>query len=253
MQRVLSKFRNELSVPVPPNDMEAAAARTMQHLQSEAAKLTIKDVQVRDNRLEAQIMVENMGGHKLPTAYPSRRVWLHVTVKDRNGRAVFESGALRADGSIDGNDNDADPLKYEPHYTEVTRPDQVQIYEDIMVGANDKPTTGLLTALRYVKDNRLLPLGFDKRTADDQVAVHGAALNDPDFTGGSDTIRYSMATNGAQGPFQLEVELWYQPIAFRWAMNLKQYTTMEPQRFVGYYETMAPGSGVRLAEASATR
>ncbi|MEQ1885290.1 MAG: hypothetical protein ABL967_09530 [Bryobacteraceae bacterium] len=253
MQRLLSKFRNELSVPVPPNDMEAAANRTVQHLQSEAAKVVIKDVQVRDGRVNAEIAVENLGGHKLPTAYPSRRVWLHVTVKDRNGKAVFESGALKADGSIEGNDNDADAMKWEPHYNEITQPDQVQIYEDIMVGPDSKPTTGLLTALRFIKDNRLLPLGFDKRTADAQIAVHGEAENDADFTAGGDTIRYSVATNGAQGPFQVEAEVWYQPIGYRWAMNLKKYDAMEPKRFVGYYESSASGSGVRLAQASAAR
>jgi hypothetical protein len=174
-------------------------------------------------------------------------------VRDRNGKAVFESGALNPDGSIQGNDNDADPLRFEPHYTEITSSDQVQIYESVMVGANGMPTTGLLTALRYIKDNRLLPHGFDKRTADPEIAVHGGAEADPDFTAGGDQIRYSAAVGDAQGPFQIEAELWYQPIAFRWAMNLKPYDAMEPKRFVGYYEGMASGSGVMLAHASAAR
>ncbi len=65
-------------------------------------------VDVRNGRLDAAISVENLGGHKLPTAYPSRRVWLHVTVRDRNGKAVFESGALNPNGAIQGNDNDED-------------------------------------------------------------------------------------------------------------------------------------------------
>ena len=33
--------------------------------------------EVRGGRLEAEVTIENLGGHKLPTAYPSRRVWLH--------------------------------------------------------------------------------------------------------------------------------------------------------------------------------
>jgi hypothetical protein len=36
-------------------------------------------------------------------------------------------------------------------------------------------------------------------------------------------------------------------------MNLKKYDAMEPKRFVGYYEEMAAGSGVRLASATVTR
>jgi len=253
MQRLLNKFRVDMGITAQPNEMDAAANRTVEHLQSEAATVAIKNVDVRNGRVEAEIAVRNEGGHKLPTAYPSRRVWLHVTVKDRDGKAVFESGALRPDGSIVGNDNDADPLKWEPHYSEITNPDQVQIYEDVMVGPDDKPTTGLLTALRFIKDNRLLPRGFDKRTATPDIAVHGEAENDADFTAGGDTIKYSVATNGAQGPFQVDVEVWYQPIGYRWAMNLKQYDSKEPKRFVGYYESMATGSGVRLAHASAAR
>jgi hypothetical protein len=34
----------------------------------------------------------------------------------------------------------------------------VQIYEAVMAGPDGAVTTGLLTAVRFVKDNRLLPL-----------------------------------------------------------------------------------------------
>ena len=253
MQRMLNRFRNDLSVPAPPQEMDAAANRTIAHLQSEAARVTVQSVDVRDGRLAAAISVENLGGHKLPTAYPSRRVWLHVTVRDRGGNVVFESGALNPNGAIQGNDNDEDASRFEPHYTEITSPNQVQIYESVMVGADGALTTGLLTALRYVKDNRLLPRGFDKRTAEKDVAVRGDAEEDMDFSGGGDQVRYTIGLGDAQGPFQVDAELWYQPIAYRWAMNLRKYDAMEPRRFVGYYEETASGSGVMLAHASATR
>lgn len=38
-------------------------------------------------------------GHKLPTAYPSRRVWLHVSIRDAANALVFESGTLRPNGT----------------------------------------------------------------------------------------------------------------------------------------------------------
>ncbi len=253
IQGVLNRHRGELGTQATPNEMDAAINRTKANLAIDAAKLSIASMTVRDGRVEAEISVENLGGHKLPTAYPSRRVWLHVTVRDREGRAVFESGKLNANGSIQGNAADEDPLRWEPHYKEITKPDEVQIYEDILGDANGKPTTGLLTALNFLKDNRLLPRGFDKNTADAQIQVVGEAKADPDFTGGGDHIRYAVPTGGAQGPFTVEAELMYQPIAFRWAMNLKNYDTMEPKRFVGYYEEAANGSGVVLAKATASR
>ena len=253
MQRLLNRFRYDLAVEAQPQELEAAANRTVAHLQSEAARLTIGSVDQRGGRLVADLSVENLGGHKLPTAYPSRRVWLHVTVRDGNGRTVFESGAFEPTGAIRGNDNDADATRFEPHYTEITSPDQVQIYETVMAAPSGALTTGLLTAVRYVKDNRLLPHGFDKRTADKDVAVHGEALEDADFSGGGDRIRYSVAVGDAQGPFQVDAELWYQPIAHRWAANLKSYDAFEPRRFTGYYDSMSSSSAVVLARASTRR
>jgi len=253
MQRMLSAYRSELNVPSLPQELDAAANRTIEHLQSQAAAVGIQNIEEHEGRIEATLVASNLSGHKLPTAYPSRRAWLHVVLRDRNGKVVFESGALRPNGSIVGNDNDEDATKFESHYSEITNPEQVQVYESIMVDSDGKPTTGLLKAVRYIKDNRLLPRGFDKGSADRDVGVYGEAASDDNFAAGGDRVRYSMATNGAEGPFQIEGELWYQPIGYRWAMNLKSYNAMEPKRFVGYFEAMAPGSGVVLARATATK
>jgi hypothetical protein len=197
--------------------------------------------------------VASTTGHKLPTAYPSRRAWLHVVVRDAAGRAVFESGAVRPDGSIAGNDNDADATRFEPHYEIVTAADEVQIYEAIMVDTRDAVTTGLLRGVRFVKDNRLLPRGFDKTTAEPDVAVRGDAAADTDFIGGGDRVRYRVAlgANGA-GPLTIAAELLYQPIAYRWAENLRGYDAEETRRFGRYFTENAAGSASLVAAATAS-
>jgi hypothetical protein len=253
IQRVLNKYRADLGVIALPEEFEAAATRTLDHLKTRTAQITIDRTDLAGGQLRAQLTVQNLSGHKFPTAYPSRRAWLHVTVKDRNGRPIFESGALNPDGSIQGNDNDADPNRFEPHYSEINNKDQVQIYEDIMVGANNLPTTGLLTAVRFIKDNRLLPKGFVTETADPRTLPQGGAASDADFVGGSDKITYSVPVGNAQGPFQIEAEFWFQPISFRWANNLRPYNAPEPKRFTGYYDKMASGSAVMLVRATAIK
>jgi hypothetical protein len=254
MQRMLNRYRDELEVAALPQELSSAADYTAQYLKQQAARVSISDVQVASGRLEAQVFVENLGGHKLPTAYPSRRAWLHFSVKDRNGAVVFESGALSPDGSIVGNDNDADPTKYESHYTTITSSDQVQIYEDILGDANGKVTTGLLTGVRYLKDNRILPTGFEKRTTDNDIAVVGPARDDAGFSGGGHRIRYSIAVDNEKGPFNIDAELWYQPIGFRWANNLKAYDHAdEPRRFNDYYDSMTQATAEVLARASVRR
>ncbi len=237
-----------------PQELEAAADYTVAFLKEKAARVSIENLQTEGGRLQAEVVVENRSGHKFPTAFPSRRCWLHVSVRDRNDRVVFESGALRPDGSIVGNDNDADSHRFEPHYTEITNSEQVQIYEDIMGDPNGQVTTGILTGVRYLKDNRLLPYGFEKRAAEKDIAVIGEALDDPNFTGGGDRVRYSVGLGDVQGPLRVEVELWYQPIGYRWANNLKPYNSaMEPRRFTGYFDAMSQGTAVMVASASAAR
>jgi hypothetical protein len=112
-------------------------------------------------------------------------------------------------------------------------------------------TTGLLAGVRYLKDNRLLPDGFEKRTADADIAVVGNALNDPAFTGGGHRVRYFAQLGTATGPFTIEAELWYQPIGYRWANNLKPYdSAAEPHRFNTYFDSMKASTATVLASAS---
>ena len=252
LQNMLNRYRDDLSVAALPQELASAAAGTSAFLQTKAARIRVGELEINSGRLKVEVIVENLSGHKLPTAYPSRRAWLHVTVRDGNNQKVFESGALNPDGSIQGNDNDADPARFEPHYSTIDSRDQVQIYESIMKDPAGHVTTGLLTAIGYLKDNRLLPHGFEKQTAEKEIAVCGGAANDPNFSDGGDKVRYSVPLADAHGRFHIEAELWYQPIGYRWANNLKPYhKAEEPRRFNAYFDAMNGSSAVMLARAEA--
>jgi hypothetical protein len=250
LQRVLGRYGPELLTQVDSREFAAGIGRTLDFLAQRTAGLSVRVVEFAPDQLRVQVLVSNATGHKLPTAYPSRRVWVHFVVRDKAGGAVFESGQVGPSGLIYGNDNDRDGLSYEPHYTEINSTEQVQIYESIMADSQGRVTTGLLIGVRYVKDNRLLPLGFERRTASDDIAVKGHAAQDPDFIGGSDRINYVVAVDQTRGPFVIEAELCYQPVGYRWAHNLEGYRASEPQRFVRYYNALAQASSTVLARAS---
>jgi hypothetical protein len=252
MMRMLDRYRGELGVTALPQEFSLAAERTEAHLREATVSISVSGARVDGSRVVADVDVRNLAGHKFPTAYPSRRAWLHVTVTDARGRSVFESGAFARDGRVVGNDNDDDAGRYEPHYTEVSRPDQVQVYEAVMASADGSVTTGLLSADHWIKESRLLPRGFDARAGGPRVAVHGGAASDSDFLPGGDRTRYTVAVDPAAGPFTVRAELWFQPIGYRWAENLAGYDTFETNRFVRYYRAMAAGSAIPLASAVAT-
>jgi hypothetical protein len=252
MPKIFNRFRVELGVEALPSDLDRTMAETQAHLETKAARITIQQATVDNGRLQVGISVENLAGHKLPTAYPSRRVWLNLTVRDRQGSIVFTSGKLKQDGSIEGNDNDSDSRRYEPHYTLIEDQEQVQIYEAIMADNRGQVTTGLLSAVRYVKDNRLLPRGFEKEDAPEDIAVRGMAAEDVDFDSQGDSILYSVAVDESGRPFSVEAALRYQPVAYRWARNLSAYEAAETDRFVRYYGQMAQESDAALVKVETT-
>jgi hypothetical protein len=63
-------------------------------------------------------------------------------------------------------------------------------------------------------------------------------------------VRYSIDVAGARGPFAVQAELWYQPIAYRWARNLMDRPAGETDRFVAYYDAMSRESAVLVARTT---
>ena len=250
MLGIIDKYRTELAVIAPSEDLQRSVAATLEHLQTKAASLEVLNTNVANGEATIDIKITNRGGHKLPSAYPSRRVWLHVTVVNQDGEVLFESGALNEDGSIVGNDNDVDGSKYEPHYSEIVRADQVQIYEPIIADYKDDVTTSLLSGVRYAKDNRLLPSGFDKATASAAVSVNGAAIGDEDFADGGDTVRFRVAVGDEVASVSVNARLLYQTIGYRWAHNLEAFDLTETNQFVQIYKDNAQKSAVVLASTS---
>ncbi|MGE3473521.1 MAG: hypothetical protein AB7O28_24470, partial [Vicinamibacterales bacterium] len=157
MLHVFNRYRAELGVTALPAELDATASATMRQLEHDTARLAVSVPERTGETLAFDVDVRNATGHKFPTGYPARRTWLHVIVRDAAGGALFESGAVEATGAIAGNDADLDPLRFEPHYQTIRRPDEVQIYEPILGDSKGAPTTGLVTATQYLKDNRLLP------------------------------------------------------------------------------------------------
>jgi hypothetical protein len=236
MLEILGTFGEEMGVTASSAQFGEKKAQVVDQLTNRTAAVQLEDVRLEGSTLVADVSILSKVGHKLPTGFPSRRAWIHLVVEDAAGEVVFESGAVVGDGSISGNDNDADPATYEPHYETITDGEQVQIYESIMGDTEGEVTTTLLRGAGYLKDNRLLPSGFDKGAVEEEIAVHGAALDDEDFVGGSDRVAYASDVSEGQGPFTVTAELLYQAIGFRWAENLRGFEGEAVAQFGRYYD-----------------
>lgn len=226
----------ELGLTASTEHLEQALAETTTLLQTRTARVSIPEATVSGDTLTAVVLVENQTGHKFPTSFPSRRAWIHLTVTDASGKVVFESGKPAADGSIAGCDADADVKTYEPHHDAITSPEQVQIYEPIMGNTEGEVTYTLVRGARYLKDNRILPRGFDKATAHKDIAVYGSAADDANFVGGSDRVTYRIPVSGFAGPFRVEAQVLYQSISYRFAEDLREEHGAHVQQFMRMWD-----------------
>ena len=269
-------------------DNKIAETRT---LLASAADLTIGTTSMTDNTLTVPVTITNKTGHKLPTSYPSRRMWVHMIVTDNNGTPIFESGAVDDTGRLakdeaftasnclaihkaNGFDSIADGC-YEPHQNIITSPNQVAIYEGVLGDVNQDITHVLLHSRQYLKDNRIPPQGWtlanqhpnpaDPNIKDDGIV--GLANTDTDFaTGaeaagadGKDTLTYKVDITGGTAPYTITVDLFYQTIkpSFVYAMHADDPEHgVEGESFVRRFKTMyenTPPLVERLApQANAT-
>ena len=216
MLDILSNNKTQLGVL--SNNFAETLSKTDAMLKS-AAAVTVVEQPATPNALDFTLQIASSTGHKLPTSYPSRRAILHVTVTNSLNQVVFESGKVNADGSVVGVDADEQSGVFEPHYDLITSADQVQVYESIMGNNLGDVTYTLLRGKEYLKDNRILPLGFNKATAPSDVRVVGEALADSNFVGGSDQISYRVSGLPA-GNYTVKAELVYQTLSHAFAQDL---------------------------------
>ncbi len=244
MMDILSRNREELAVAADSFDVSIQRARAM--LQT-AADIEVLNQSLSNGELTVQLRINNRSGHKLPTSFPSRRAYIHFVVQDGNGNIIFESGRTNANGSIVGADADSDLARYEPHYEEITQPDQVQIYEPIMGDTDGNVTYTLLRAATYLKDNRIPPAGFDKASVGNDIRVAGAALSDANFNSGSDIITYRVNI-GSVSSVSYNAELNYQTLAYGFVSDLFQdHNDPEVAKFQRLYDNAT----IRLETISA--
>jgi hypothetical protein len=234
----------------------------IQQADASTAKVSVKSVKLGGDRLTADVLVENLAGHKFPSGVGFRRAFLSFEVLDAAGKPIWVSGRTSPTGELV--DAAGKPLAgelmwqsdcrpttaaeqandFQPHYETITRQDQAQIYQELARDPRGRFTTSFLSLASEVKDNRLLPrgwnpslalaetegLGSPKLSAKDLVERilpdlpdgHGGYVDDPYYKpksegglgGGGDALTYAvpLADLGGARPASVRVTLFYQAI-----------------------------------------
>lgn len=225
MLELMRDYRDTLGIAASEADFNAAIEETRNLLQSQSLDLEVELYDRDADTLRIKVTLDNLVGHKFPSGYPARRVFVKTDVIDASdGTLLFSSGSWDDEGYL----VDEDPV-VEPHYDVIRNPSEVQIYEMVMADVNGQPTTLLEQGAGYLKDNRLVPVGFSTQHAVyDTTLLVGNVLADqnfnrtPDGTEGTgrDELSYHVATNGNANELIVEVSVWYQAVPPKWTEDL---------------------------------
>lgn len=229
---------------------------------NETASVAVQKVEMAEDQLKVQVEIQNLAGHKLPSGVGFRRLFVELSVLDASGQPIWVSGRTSPVGAI--LDEKGRPVKgeflwkdecrpmtaaeqkdwFQPHYTNITRQDQVQIYQELVRDPRGKLTTSFLSIAQDLKDNRLLPRGWNpslERAREEglgsaklsaEALVHdilpklpsggGGEVKDPWYLpksqgglgGGGDTLTYTIPLPDLKGrqPATVQARLFYQAI-----------------------------------------
>ncbi|HYG63240.1 MAG TPA: hypothetical protein VEL74_11715 [Thermoanaerobaculia bacterium] len=234
----------------------------IQQADTATAKVSVTGVRRTASDLVAEVRVENLAGHKLPSGVGFRRAFLTFEVLDGSGKPLWVSGRSTSTGVLVDEagkplpgehfwKSDCRPMTvaeqrdhFQPHYEVITRQDQAQIYQELVRDPRGRFTTSFLSLADEVKDNRLLPRGWEpslelalreglgspKLPAEDLVERvlpdlpdgRGGHVRDPWYEpksrgglgGGGDALTYAVPLNALRGrkPAGVRVTLYYQSI-----------------------------------------
>ncbi|HMB53329.1 MAG TPA: hypothetical protein VKU40_08435, partial [Thermoanaerobaculia bacterium] len=225
------------------------------------AAVEVTSIETTGSELVAEVQVTSDVGHKFPSGVGFRRAFLEFSVIDGAGDVLWASGQTSPLGVIvdelerpvagelwwkDGCEPTTAAEQrgfFQPHYDEITRQDQAQIYQELVRDPDDRFTTSFLAIAHSVKDNRLLPSGWEpsvaaveanhlasERLSAEEVVHHvtpvlpapgGGKTDDPWYVpasqggkgGGGDELTYRVRLDELEGvPASVRVRLHYQAI-----------------------------------------
>ncbi len=234
MPSIIKRERATLNPQATDEAFDAVVDLARQRLSQDTAEIAILEPVAEDGHLTFGVQLSSLVGHKLPTGFPSRRVFLNVRVLDADGNVLFESGAtdergqLMAGGEVLDIEKAGGPIA--PHHDVITRPDEVAVFEQVMADQHGEPTFSLMRAVAPFKDNRLLPEGASAVMAGfDRIAPVG--VDDEDFVGGGDVVHFDVMPGAA--PARIEAELFYQGLSPRFMRETFQVPTPQVRAFRG--------------------
>lgn len=242
MLEIMRDHKDTLGISADTEDFDATIQATLDMLHFQSLVLDVEEVERDGETLKVGVNLENLAGHKFPSGYPARRLFVQLTVtRAGTDEVIFSSGEWDDEFYLSDENED-----FEPHYDVITSDDQVQIYEMVMADTEGNPTTVLERADDYLKDNRLPPLGFTTtHEVYDTTLIVGNALTDDDFNrfsdntegSGADYIEYHIPLDGAEAPdVNIAVNVYYQSIPPKFTDELFAWDDPMINHFAEMYE-----------------
>ena len=194
--------------------------------QTMTAGVTINSATKNGGQLLADVRIQNLAGHNLPSGVSFRRAFLDFQVLDAQGNVLWESGGTNPDGVII--DTAGNPLlteffsptqqSFQPHFwtgNPITSDQQVEIYEEMIRDPQGQLTTSFLSLDDKVKDNRIQPQGRSASGPYADILAPVGTGADPSYQGGCgcSVVRYQLPlTGGLTNAARVQATLYYQSI-----------------------------------------
>lgn len=252
MLDLMKNNKKQLNIKAADEHFDETIAKTLDMLQRQSVAVELINTKIESDSAYFDFRIQNKAGHKFPSGYPSRRLYIEFTVNNDIGETLWQSG--RTDENYEIIDH---PEGVMPHYNIIREESECQIYEYIITDVNGDITTVLEQADGSLKDNRLPPKGFStSHSSYDTTLIYGAALIDPNFNyegteegSGADIVSYHIPLNGYSGNINVSAKVFYQSIAPRWIKPMFDESTPEIEIFRSMYNA-ADLSPVLVAQDS---
>lgn len=246
MLEIMKNFRDVLGIKAGEDLQNKAIKATKEMLQNKALQLSLDYYDTVEGKLHIRLFLKNLAGHKFPSGYPARRVFVSLILQDADlGDTLFFSGQMNDDFELLQENQD-----YEPHYDTLFFEDQVPIYELVIADVEGNVTTVLERADHALKDNRLPPVGFSSiHPAYDTTKIIGLALEDANFNfslpaqvegSGGDYLHYNLEIPGFTGRLTGKAMVYYQSIPPKWVKPLFSLDDSLINAFKMMYQEVKP-------------